>query len=128
MKIRGVDLIAFHVGDLNEGTRYYENLGFQVQFRSNELGVTVFLLGTDFPKLLVTTEPPPVPGKGTSRLWLEVEDVMALLPELKAKTAQFVREPLLIATGWLVETADPWGNVMSFRDYTAQPDYGRPKK
>jgi predicted enzyme related to lactoylglutathione lyase len=116
------------VADLNEGTRYYENLGFQVQFRSNELGVTVFLLGEDFPKLLVTTEAPPVPGTGASRLWLEVADVKAVLPKLKAKTAQFVREPLIIATGWLVETADPWGNVMGFRDYTAQPDYGRPKK
>ncbi|HET9870815.1 MAG TPA: VOC family protein [bacterium] len=127
MEIRGMDLVAFHVGDLNAGTRYYEDLGLTVQFRSNELGVTVFLVGGEFPKLLVTTEPPPAPP-GTSRMWVEVADVQAILPELKAKTAAIVREPLLIATGWLVETADPWGNVLGFRDYTAQPDYGRPKK
>ena len=127
MEIRGVDLVAFHVGNLNEGTRYYEELGFKVQFRSNELGVTVLLVGEDFAKLLVTTEKPPL-EPGTSRMWVEVADVKAILPELKTKTAKFVREPLLIATGWLVETADPWGNVLAFRDYTAQPDYGRPKK
>ncbi|HVM32102.1 MAG TPA: VOC family protein [bacterium] len=127
MEIRGVDLIAFQVGDLNEATRYYENLGFQTQFRSAELGVTVFKVGEEFPKLLLTTEPQPV-MPGTSRLWVEVEDVKALMPEIKAKVARVSREPLLIATGWLAETVDPWNNVLGFRDYTAQPDYGRPKK
>ena len=29
------------------------------------------------------------------------------------------------ATGWAVEIADPWGNILGFTDYTKRPALGR---
>jgi hypothetical protein len=34
-------------------------------------------------------------------------------------------EPFAVATGWTVELADPWGNVLGFTDYTKRPELGR---
>jgi predicted enzyme related to lactoylglutathione lyase len=30
-----------------------------------------------------------------------------------------------IPTGWVVEVADPWGNVIGLTDYTGRPELGR---
>lgn len=35
-------------------------------------------------------------------------------------------DPFQVATGWTVEVADPWGNVIGFTDYTRMPERGRP--
>jgi predicted enzyme related to lactoylglutathione lyase len=129
MRIWGVDLIIFNVGDLNEAVRFYETtLGFPVQFRSNEVGVAIFRLGSEFPKLMVTQEAPLPSGVGAPRLWLEVSDTLAVAQELKEKGCRFVREPHHLPTGWLVEIADPWGNVIGFMDYVNEPEYGRAEK
>ena len=31
-----------------------------------------------------------------------------------------------VATGWTVEVADPWGNVIGLTDYTKDPSRARP--
>jgi len=30
-----------------------------------------------------------------------------------------------VATGWTVEIADPWGNIIGFTDYAKAPERGR---
>jgi hypothetical protein len=34
-------------------------------------------------------------------------------------------DPFPVATGWTVEIADPWGNVIGFTDYGKRPELGR---
>jgi hypothetical protein len=34
-------------------------------------------------------------------------------------------EPFELQTGWTVELADPWGNVVGLTDYTKRPELGR---
>jgi hypothetical protein len=38
-----------------------------------------------------------------------------------------VGEPFPTATGWTVEIADGWGNVVGLADYTRRPEMGRPR-
>ena len=34
-------------------------------------------------------------------------------------------DPFPVATGWTVEIADPWGNVIGFTDYGKRPELAR---
>ncbi|MER6003076.1 VOC family protein [Nonomuraea angiospora] len=34
-------------------------------------------------------------------------------------------EPFEVFTGWTVEVADPWGNIIGLTDYTKQPHLAR---
>ena len=128
MEVWGVDIIVFSVGDLTQAVQYYERMGLKLAFRSDQVGVLVFEIGAESPKLLLTKEGPISAGPGAPRLWLEVSDVLAVAQELKEKGCRFVREPFQIPTGWLTEVADPWGNVIGFTDYATQPEFGRANK
>ena len=51
---------------------------------------------------------------------------MATAATLAVAGVTVLAEPFRVATGWTVEVADPWGNVVRFTDYTAMPERGRP--
>lgn len=36
-----------------------------------------------------------------------------------------VNPPFSTSTGWTVEIADPWGNVLGFTDYLKRPELAR---
>ncbi|WP_373304345.1 VOC family protein, partial [Streptomyces anandii] len=59
------------------------------------------------------------------RVWLEVADARAAARELTASGIVLLDQPFAVATGWSVEIADPWGNVLGFTDYTKRPELGR---
>jgi hypothetical protein len=59
-------------------------------------------------------------------LWLEVRDARAAAAALRARGLEPAEEPFEVATGWTVEVADPWGNVIGLTDYTMDPSRGRP--
>jgi predicted enzyme related to lactoylglutathione lyase len=46
---------------------------------------------------------------------------------LTANGVALLAPPVQIPTGWVVEVADPWGNVLGFTDYCGHPDLARPE-
>lgn len=46
---------------------------------------------------------------------------------LTARGVTALAPPFGVHTGWTVEVADPWGNVIGLTDYTLQPQRARPQ-
>jgi predicted enzyme related to lactoylglutathione lyase len=123
--VLGVDNVLFTVGDLDAAVDFYAGrLGLPLVFRLDEPGIALFGLGGETPGLLVRRGSPDG-GPGAPRLWLEVRDARATATAI-ANAGVNTGEPFPVATGWTVEVADPWGNVLGFTDYTAMPERGRP--
>ena len=125
MEMLGIDHVVFTVTDLGQAVQYYIRLGLRLQFHSEQAEAAVMVISEEHPNLLLkkgTTKPS---GLEQPRLWVEVNDAQAALKELKEKGFQLACEPRHATVGWLVETVDPWGNVMGFIDYSAQPQFGR---
>ncbi|MVO83565.1 VOC family protein [Streptomyces sp. p1417] len=124
----GFDNALFPVGDLDESVGFYERAGFPVTRRLDEAGLAILKVGPETPGVLLRVEdgigrrPPPWP---TPRVWLEVPDARAKARSLAAAGIPVLAEPHSVATGWTVEIADPWGNVVGFTDYSKRPELGR---
>ncbi|MGW3464100.1 VOC family protein [Streptomyces olivaceoviridis] len=116
------------VGDLGEAVAFYERAGFAVGFRFDEGGIAQLKVGGETPGILLRAEEelrqrtPPWPSP---RVWLEVPDARAAARELAAAGIALLDEVFPVATGWTVEIADPWGNILGFTDYTKRPALGR---
>ncbi|MFE1879776.1 VOC family protein [Streptomyces diastatochromogenes] len=127
-ELLGFDNVLLPVGDLGEAVGFYERAGFAVGFRFDEGGIALLKVGGETPGILLRVEdglghrPPPWPSP---RLWLEVPDARAAARELAAAGIPPLDEVFSVATGWTVEIADPWGNVLGFTDYTKRPTLGR---
>lgn len=127
-ELLGFDNVLFPVGDIGEAVGFYERAGFAVGFRFDEGGIAQLRVGGETPGILLRQEeglghrPPPWP---TPRVWLEVPDARAAMRELADAGIAALDEPASVATGWTVEIADPWGNVIGFTDYTKRPGLGR---
>lgn len=127
MEIVGLDSVLLAVGDLDEARRFYgDRLCLPVRFELPDLGVAAFGLGPGRPALVVQRravgEHAP---RESPRVWLEVPDARAAAGELRAAGVRSVGEPFEVQTGWTVEVADPWGNVIGLTDYVKRPDLGR---
>ncbi|WP_190134877.1 VOC family protein [Streptomyces longispororuber] len=124
----GFDNMLLPVGDLDEAVDFYERAGFPVAYRLDEAGLAILRVGGETPGVLLRAEagagrrPPPWPAP---RLWLEVPDARATAEALAGAGIPVLTEPFAGATGWTVEIADPWGNVIGFTDYTKRPELGR---
>ncbi|MFE9354130.1 VOC family protein [Streptomyces olivaceoviridis] len=127
-ELLGFDNVLLPVGDLGEAVAFYERAGFAVGFRFDEGGIAQLKVGGETPGILLRTEEelrrrtPPWPSP---RVWLEVPDARAAARELAAAGIETLDEVFPVATGWTVEIADPWGNVLGFTDYTKRPALGR---
>ncbi|MFI1162361.1 VOC family protein [Streptomyces sp. NPDC020801] len=127
-ELLGFDNVLLSVGDLGEAVGFYERAGFVVGFRLDEAGIAGLKVGGEAPGILLRKEealghrPPPWL---TPRVWLEVADARAAARELRAAGIELLDEPYSGATGWTVEIADPWGNVIGFTDYGKRPELGR---
>ncbi|MDX2594093.1 MULTISPECIES: VOC family protein [Streptomyces] len=127
-ELLGFDNALLPVGDLTEAVGFYERAGFTVGFRFDEGGIAQLKVGGETPGILLRVEeglghrPPPWPP---ARLWLEVPDARAAARELAAAGIAPLDEVFSVATGWTVEIADPWGNVLGFTDYSKRPALGR---
>lgn len=127
MQIVGLDSVLLAVGDLDEARRFYGgHLCLPVRFELPDLGVAAFGLGPGRPALVVQRRAVGEQGpRETPRVWLEVPDARAAAGELQAAGVRSVGEPFEVQTGWTVEVADPWGNVIGLTDYVKRPDLGR---
>ncbi|MFI5977342.1 VOC family protein [Streptomyces sp. NPDC051452] len=127
-ELLGFDNVLLPVGDLDEAVGFYERAGFTVGFRFDEAGIALLKVGGETPGILLRAEeamghrPPPWPS---TRLWLEVPDARVAARELAAAGIEPLDEVFPTATGWTVEIADPWGNVVGFTDYSKRPALGR---
>ncbi|MEU6377736.1 VOC family protein [Streptomyces sp. NPDC046909] len=127
-ELLGFDNLLLPVGDLGEAVGFYERAGFAVAFRLDEAGIALLKVGGETPGILLRQEeaighrPPPWPSP---RVWLEVPDARVAARELRKAGTPLLDEPFPVATGWTVEVADPWGNVIGFTDYTKRPELGR---
>lgn len=127
-ELLGFDNLLLPVGDLGEAVRFYELAGFVVGFRLDEAGIALLKVGGETPGILLRHEetlghrPPPWL---CPRVWLEVPDARAAARALAEAGIPPLDEPFSGATGWTVEIADPWGNVVGFTDYSKRPALGR---
>ena len=127
-ELLGFDNALFPVGDLGEAVDFYERAGFTVGFRLDDAGIALLKVGGETPGILLRAEealghrPPAWPSP---RLWLEVPDARAAARELAGAGIVPLDEVFSVATGWTVEIADPWGNVLGFTDYSKRPELGR---
>lgn len=128
IQVLGVDNILFGIGDFDEARAFYEGkLGLPVKFAVEAMGIVGYRLGSDEAGLFLRVQPiAPTPPRETPRVWLEVADAREAAEELKAQGITLLRELFEINTGWVVEFADPWGNVIGLTDYVKDPAKARP--
>lgn len=127
-ELLGFDNALFPVGDLGEAVGFYERAGFPVAFRLDEIGLAILKVGKETPGILLRVEDgimPRTPPWPSPRLWLEVPDARAKGRALADAGVVLLAEPFSVATGWTVEIADPWGNVIGFTDYLKRPELAR---
>ncbi|MFJ3774308.1 VOC family protein [Streptomyces sp. NPDC090075] len=127
-ELLGFDNVLIPVGDLTAAVAFYERAGFAVGFRFDEGGIALLRVGGETPGILLRAEE----GLGhrpavwaAPRVWLEVPDARVAARRLKDAGIAVLDEPFSVATGWTVEVADPWGNVLGFTDYIKRPELGR---
>jgi predicted enzyme related to lactoylglutathione lyase len=127
LDVLGIDNIMLAVGDLDQARAFYETtLGLPVKFAVPQAGIIGYRLGQEEPGLMIRVQPlPPSPARDTPRIWLEVGDARAAAAALRHHGARLLAEPMEIVTGWAVEVADPWGNVLGLTDYVKDPAKGR---
>jgi predicted enzyme related to lactoylglutathione lyase len=127
-ELLGFDNVLLPVDDLGGAVDFYERAGFALGFRFDEAGIALLKVGGETPGILLRQEeglghrPPPWPSP---RLWVEVPDARAAARALAGAGIAPLDEPFSAVTGWTVEIADPWGNVIGFTDYTKRPELGR---
>jgi predicted enzyme related to lactoylglutathione lyase len=128
LELLGFDNVLFPVGDLGEAVSFYERAGFRVKFRLDEAGIALLEAGKETPGVLLRAEedfghrPPPWPGP---RVWLEVRDAKAAARALTEAGIPPIDPPFSTSTGYVVEFADPWGNVIGLTDYLKRPELAR---
>jgi predicted enzyme related to lactoylglutathione lyase len=114
MRILGVDNVLVGVADLDRAKEFYGGvLRLKEKFSTGEMAL--YAIGEETPGLLVRVQEA---GPGSMRVWLEV-------PDARAAAAELGVEPFEVFTGWTVELADPWGNVIGLTDYAKQPHLSR---
>lgn len=127
-ELLGFDNVLLPVGDLDEAVTFYGRAGFGVAFRLDEAGIALLKVGKETPGLLLRVEEAlgqRPPEWVSPRVWLEVRDARAAGRALEAAGVQSLDAPFSVATGWTVEFADPWGNVIGLTDYSKRPELGR---
>ncbi|MEU8980075.1 VOC family protein [Streptomyces sp. NPDC058467] len=128
-ELLGFDNVLLSVGDLGEAVEFYERAGFPVAFRLDEAGIALLKVGKETPGVLLRLDEElsrRPPSWASPRVWLEVRDARAAADALASAGIQPLDAPFPVATGWTVEFADPWGNVIGFTDYGKRPELARP--
>ena len=127
-ELLGFDNALLPVGNLDEAVDFYERAGFPVAFRLDEAGIALLKVGKETPGVLLRLDEElsrRAPVWASPRVWLEVRDARAVAGVLAAAGVQALDAPFRGATGWTVEIADPWGNVIGLTDYSKRPELSR---
>lgn len=123
IELLGIDNVLFDVGDLAAARAHYAALGLVERFVVPEAGIVMFAVGDERPGVLIRAhEDVAASAPRGARIWLEVADARALAALIPIPP---LAEPFQVRTGWAVEYADAWGNVVGLTDYTRQPALAR---
>ncbi|MFD9652441.1 VOC family protein [Streptomyces mirabilis] len=127
-ELLGFDNVLLPVGNLGAAVEFYGRAGIPAAFRLDEAGIALLKVGKETPGLLLRLEEelglrPPL--WASARVWLEVRDARATADALTSAGIRPLAPVFPVATGWTVEIADPWGNVIGFTDYGKRPGLGR---
>ncbi len=127
IEVLGVDNIMLGVGDLEQARLFYEGvLGLPVKFAFPQAGIVGYRLGPEEPGLLLRAGAvEAATARETPRVWLEVPDAREAATALRGAGATVVGDVRELRTGWVVEVADAWGNVLGLTDYVKEPARGR---
>jgi len=127
--VLGLDNVLLDVGDLEVAKGFYGGrLGLGVKFDFPDAGVVGFRLGDEEAGLVVRAgDVAPGPPRPSPRLWL-VADARAAGKALAGAGVALLGEARELRTGWLVEVADPWGNVIGLTDYLLAPERARQRE
>jgi predicted enzyme related to lactoylglutathione lyase len=110
------DNFFFPSDNLKDSKKFYsEVLGLPVKFDFGQQGMVAFKVGDEEPAIIIKDKNK-FPNAKPS-VWLEVENVRLLYPELMKKGVKFLSEPFKIHTGWVVEFTDPSENLLGITDY-----------
>jgi hypothetical protein len=125
-EVWGIDNALLDIGDLAAARTHYAALGLLERFVLPEAGIVIYMVGDERPGLMLRARQDIAekPAAG-ARIWLEVADARASAAEIPLAP---LGEPFQVRTGWAVEYADPWGNVVGLTDYTREPTLARPRK
>lgn len=128
MEILGVDNVMFVVGDALLARHFYTDvLGLTESFAFPEAGIVGYQLGNEEAGLVIRLDPDLQPGPplASPRLWLEVPDAHAADALLRERGSAPLGPPRQLRTGYVVEVADAWGNVVGLTDYSLAPAMAR---
>lgn len=122
-----MDNVLVPVGELAAAKEFYGGkLGLVMKFEVPERGLALFATGAEAPGIMVRSDPRAGEGAPPGmRLWLEVPDARAAAGQLAELGVAPLAAPFEVGTGWTVEVADPWGNVIGLTDYSKRPGLGR---
>jgi len=114
--MKNYDNFFFPSNNLEESKKFYsEVLGLSTKFDFSSQGMIAFKVGDEEPAIILKDKskfPNVKPA-----IWIEVENVKMLYPELVKKGVKFLSEPFKIRTGWAVEFTDSSGNLLGITDY-----------
>lgn len=124
-EVWGIDNVLLDVGDLAAARTHFAALGLVERFTIPEAGIVLYAVGDERPGMLIRARPDVAesPPAGP-RMWLEVADARASAATIPIAP---LADPFQVRTGWAVEYADPWGNVVGLTDYTREPALARQK-
>ncbi|WP_080837383.1 VOC family protein [Cohnella massiliensis] len=128
MRLLGIDNVLLSVGQLDSAIAHYaEGLGFALKFRMDAKGIAILAIGEETPGLVLREERErkSVTDPFAPRLWVEVADAKEKAQALESGGITLLSPPFMAGTGWVVEVADEWGNVVGFTDYSVRPELGR---
>ncbi len=114
--MKNYDNFFFPSDNFDDSKEFYsKTLGLSVKFDFSDHGMIAFKVGKEEPAIIIKDRSKFPNAKPA--LWIEVEDVQSLYPEMKDKGVKFLTEPFRIKTGWAVEFTDPSGNLLGITDY-----------
>lgn len=127
MNILGIDNIVIDVSDLDQARHFYGTiLGLTERYAFPDRGVIGYRIGEEQPGLIVRTRSTANHAGGCGpQIWLEVKNAADAAGHLATRGAVPLGPAIKIKTGWVIEVADPFGNVIGLADYTAAPDLAR---
>src|SRR4029453_516186 len=128
--VLGLDNVLLDVGDLEVAKGFYGGRpGLGVKFAFPDAGVVGFRLGDEEAGLVVRAgDVAPGPPRPSPRLWLGGPAPPAGGQAPAPAGVALLSEPRELRTGWLVEVADPWGNVVGLTDYLLPPQPPPPRE
>jgi catechol 2,3-dioxygenase-like lactoylglutathione lyase family enzyme len=118
--------VCFTVSDLERSLRFYQDaLGLSPAFDfinadGKRFGVYITLGGRNFIELFTGQPAQPTESQSFRHICLEVDDIQAMVYQLKSKGIEVSDPKLGMDHSWQAWITDPDGNKIELHDYTPE--------